>query len=247
MLKSIILCTFLLFTIACSSSKQHISDVNVEYVRASEIYDHEGPSKIQEMIIPYKTEMESEMGLILGYLPEDLIKDRPNSNMGNWFADALLEMSNKYDNQNVDIAIQNYGGLRIPFLAKGEITKGNIYELMPFDNKLIVLDLNATLLQRLLDEIANSGGWPISQGLNFKIDNGKAVAIKFNEMDLDINKTYRVAMPDYIANGGGDCDFLIEIEQKHSGTYIRDVIIEYLSDLKNQNREITIDKSKRIF
>jgi 2',3'-cyclic-nucleotide 2'-phosphodiesterase (5'-nucleotidase family) len=156
-------------------------------------------------------------------------------------------MANKYSTKNVDVALQNYGGFRIPFLPKGPITKGNVYELMPFDNKLVVLELSAGLTRRLIDQMSNDGGWPISKGLNYKIEYGAASDIKIAGNDLDESKTYRIAMPDYVANGGGDCDFLIAIEQEDTGVFIRDIIIEYLLSLQQEGKEIKIDNAKRIF
>ena len=201
---------------------------------------------VHAFIDPYRDEMNSEMMKIIGEMPEDLIKARPNSNMGNWFADALLTEAQRSNPHSIDFAVQNYGGLRIPSLASGPLTKGKIYELMPFDNMLVVLELNAEKTRMLLDKIASLGGWPVSRNLKFRIKDGKAMDILIHNEPLDPNKSYRVAMPDYIANGGDNCDFLIDVPQDNSGIFIREVIIEHLENLQINDQEIVIDKSKRI-
>lgn len=238
----------LIVLLASCQMTQHIADTEITYQRSVSDYDNmSDDNTISEMILPYKDEMDSQMNLVLGTLPEDLKKERPNSNMGNWFCDALLVMAEKYHGSEVDFAIQNYGGLRIPFLGKGNITKANVYELMPFDNQLIVLELNGNQLKDLLDNIASDRGWPISKGLSFKIADGEAEDILVHGENVITDKIYKVALPDYVANGGGGINFLKSIPQFNTGVFIRDVIIEYLEDQKAQSKSLTVDSSKRIF
>lgn len=237
----------ILLLVACKSTELHIADADIEYIRAEKSLDELGRDKeISNLIDPYREELDARMNMVLGELPEDLKKDRPNSNMGNWFCDALLDMSQRYYPGDVDFAIQNYGGLRLPFLGKGEITKSDIFQLMPFDNMLVVLELDANMLQRFLDDIADSNGWPLSRGVEFRIENDKAVDIKIGGKAMDKDRIYKVAMPDYIGNGWGGQEYLGECKQFNSNVYIRDAIIDYLYILLEKNEKITIDNSKRI-
>lgn len=223
----------------------HLSDTENEYKRMDQAVS-ESDTELDDFIDPFRDEMNAEMLKIIGYMPEELIKARPNSNMGNWFTDAMLSEAQRTNPNPVDFAIQNYGGLRIPSLAAGPLTKGSIYELMPFDNMLVVLELNAEKTQLLLNKIASSRGWPVSRNLSFRIQDGKAVDIKIHGKALDENGSYRVAMPDYIANGGDNCDFLTDVPQDNSGLFIREVIIDHLEVLMSNDEEIIIDNSKRI-
>ena len=47
---------------------------------------------------------------------------------------------------------------------------------------------------------------------------------------FDIKKSYRVALPDYTANGGDRCKFLKEEPQIDNDKMIRDLIIEYFEN-----------------
>lgn len=238
-----------LLMVSCSKNMQHLADAEIEYIEANEsiVGSSQTDSGISTIIQPYKDELVDEMSTVLGQLPEDLKKSRPNSNMGNWFCDGLLHMANKYSSNKVDFAIQNYGGLRLPYLNRGPVTVQNIFELMPFDNKLVILAMDETQMQDLLDNIADDGGWPISRGVSFSIEEEKAIDIKINGQPLGNKKTYQVALPDYVANGGGGCHFLKSIPQEDTGYYIRDVFIDYLKDIKEAGKQITVDSSKRIF
>ncbi|MDB4438987.1 5'-nucleotidase C-terminal domain-containing protein [bacterium] len=230
---------------SCISTKQHIADTDITYVRANEDVNV-GSKAIDDMISPYRDQMEDEMNIELGEMPVTLKKGKLNSSMGNWFCDALLVMSNKYSDKPVDFALQNYGGLRIPSISKGIVTKRHIFELMPFDNKLVVLEIDGKTVQMMADNMADHGGAPVSLGLSFTIEEDKAIDVMVNGKPIKSNSTYRVGLPDYVANGGDDSWFLKEIPQFDTGVYIREVMIEYLMDLKAAGKPIIVDKTKRI-
>ncbi len=222
----------------------HLADTNVNYLSTNSFYPTD--KKLEKMIAPYKNELSAEMDKIIGTLDQNLEKTRPNSNLGNWFTDILLTEANKMFFKEVDIALQNYGGFRIPVVNKGPLKKGTIYELMPFDNHLVVVELDGHTMKELVDHMAESNGWPISRNLEFTISNRKATDILIKGKALDLNKTYRVALPDYVATGSGAAKFLSRFELEDSGVFIRDVVIAHLEGLQEENKEITIDNSERI-
>lgn len=235
----------LLLTFTACKTNTFIVDSAASYDRIDYL-DSKEDREVANMIAPYKAEMEEKMNQVVGVLPVDLVKARPNSTMGNWFTDALITETNRIHPEGADFAIQNYGGLRIPSLAKGPITKGNVYEMMPFDNMLVILEMDGATTQRLLDKIAASGGWPVSHQLKMTIRDGKASDIYINDEPFDSNRTYRVAMPDYIANGGDGADFLTLVPQDNSGIFIRDIVLQYLAELERKGEAIIVDSSKRI-
>ena len=118
----------------------------------------------------------------------------------------------------------------MPVVAKGDLTVGDIYEVMPFDNKLVILNLSGDKTLMLLNRIADYGGWPISSNLTFSIEDDKATNIMIKGKPFDIKKSYRVALPDYTANGGDRCKFLKEEPQIDNDKMIRDLIIEYFEN-----------------
>ena len=186
------------------------------------------PEDIVALIDPYKMELDERMAEPIGYVAEAMPKARPESTLGNWLADLLAEQANRLSTQPVDFAIQNYGGIRIPELPAGPLNVGKVYELMPFDNMLVILELDVELLRTFCNQMAADGGWPQSAALRYVINDQQAEDIRINGEPIKSGTTYRVALPDYIANGGGDCDFLVEQEQENTGRLIRDLIIEHV-------------------
>ncbi len=213
------------------SKKQYVyvADIDTDYIRVNK-YSAKEDKTVKDMIAPYKEQLDAEMNVVLGVIADDMVKARPNSNLGNWFADLLQTISNIEFDGYVDFAVQNYGGLRVPVVAKGDLTVGDIYEVMPFDNKLVVLNLSGEKTLLLLNRIADYGGWPISSNLTFSIEDDKATNIMIKGEPFDIKKTYRVALPDYTANGGDKCDFLKGEPQEDNDKMIRDLIVEYFEN-----------------
>ncbi len=204
---------------------QHVADADVSYYRVDEKMAQQD-SAINAWLAPYQSELAAQMAEIIGTVEADLQKDKPNSDLGNWFADALLEEAEKITGRDIDFAVQNYGGLRLPSIPRGPLTTGKIYELMPFDNMLVILEARKGIVQKLLDHIADYGGWPVSSGLGFRIEEGKAVDVTINGQPLSDDKMYAFALPDYIANGGDGSHFLSEAKSTDTGVFIRDAIIE---------------------
>ena len=234
----------LLVSIFGCAKQTYVADIDTSYYRVN--YRNKSDQKLDDMIAPYKNQLDAKMNTVLANNPTELKKSKPNSTLGNWFCDALLEEASKIYGVDIDMAMQNYGGLRVPALPAGDITVGNIYELMPFDNKLVMLELDGKTTQMLLDRIAEKGGWPISHTLSFTSKDGKATDIKIKGEDFDMSKTYTVALADYVANGGDSCFFLKDGKRTDKDIMIRDIIIDHLKNKPESERTINVDTSNRI-
>ena len=226
-------------------SKQiYTADIDTSYYRITK--RNQSDQELDKLIDPYREKLEAKMNEVIAFNQSEMKKERPNSTLGNWFSDALLEEAEKIYGRKIDLAVQNYGGLRVPSLKQGEITVGNIYELMPFDNKLVLLTMDGKLLQQLLDRIAEKGGWPISKTLKFKMNGDKAVDVYIKDVELDHSAKYTVAIADYIANGGDNCFFLEQAEREDNDIMIRDLIIDHLRQKPDSEKTIIADPTLRI-
>ena len=242
-LKNIFLLVLLVSIVGCSK-QVYTADIDTSYYRISK--RNKSDKELDNIIAPYKAQLDAKMNEVIAMNPEEMSKARPSSVLGNWFSDALLEEAIRIYGVDIDMSMQNYGGLRVPSLGKGDVTVGEIYELMPFDNKLVLLELDGMTTKKLLDKIAESGGWPISHTLSMDIDGEMATNIKIRGQDFDINKTYTVALADYIADGGDDCFFLADGKRTDNDLLIRDIIIDHLKNKPEEEKVIVQDKTARI-
>lgn len=219
----------LLFLGSCKPTQSYVADIDTSYKRIGK-WERED-AEMNKLIAPYKAQLSDVMNETLATSDFAMEKGRPNSTLGSWFVDVMEASARKIYGGDIAFATQNYGGIRVTGLNKGPITVSEIYEIMPFDNTLVVIEMNANDIKKLLNLIANKGGWPVSDNLRFSIVKGKAKDILIGGEPLDNNKIYRVAIPDYIANGGDKAFFLKKLKREDNGELLRDILIQYLRDL----------------
>jgi 2',3'-cyclic-nucleotide 2'-phosphodiesterase (5'-nucleotidase family) len=187
---------------------------------------------------PYSKGVRSIMDVVIGTLSTTLELKAPEGTLGNFAADAMLEAAKKNYNRNVDVAIVNYTGLRVDIIPAGPITLGKMYELMPFDNLLVIQQLKGNELQQLLDLIASKNGWPIA-GVVMQIKDGKAVNVTVNGKPLNVSATYVIATTDYTASGGEGINVLKSIRQTSNGYLFRDALVDYVKDKASKGQTIS--------
>lgn len=212
----------LLFLSACAPKIYQMQQYEPHLINISDTIVAE--PKMSQFILTYKGKLDSVMNEVIGQTEVPLTKAQPESTLGNFAADAQLEAGKKLDNL-ATISVVNYGGLRIPFVAKGIITRGKIYEIMPFDNMVTIVEVPGTVLKTLCDHMGLRKGWPIS-GFSYVIKDGKATDIKVGGEPIKENGVYKLVTSDYIANGGDECEFLVPLKKFPSTVFLRDAMID---------------------
>ena len=204
----------------------YVTDVEHLYYRLDTSYVHYSHAGTDSLIGPYKRMLDIRMNSVIGELSEDFIKAQPESLLGNWLGDLLKAGAEKATGKRIDFAVLNYHGIRLPSLQKGPVTLGKIYELLPFDNAMVVVRLDSALLMQLVQKMAARGGWPCSNGLRYVISGNGALDVRLHGEILHSERTYLAAMPDFIADGGDGCEFLIDAPRDNTGIFLRDVVID---------------------
>ena len=194
---------------------------------------------------PYRDSVTRSMDVVVGTAATDMEKARPEGALGNFMVDAMLYGARQKFGTHVDAAFTNYGGIRITQLPKGPVTRGKIFELMPFDNLIVLQQVKGAALQQFLDLTAASGGWPVA-GLTMQIKDKKAVNVRVGGQPLDPTKTYTIANSDYVANGGDDASVFRNIPQQNKGYLLRDALFDYIQALKAEGKNISAHVENRV-
>lgn len=197
------------------------------------------------LLKPYSDNINSTMNTVIAEISETLDKKQPEGPLGDVLVDAMHQMAQKKFNTKIDASFINFGGIRLTTLPKGNLTNGKVYELMPFDNVLVLQQLTGRQLKSFLDHISKRGGWPVA-GLTYDIRNDKAENIKINGVPFSEQGTYTICNSDFVANGGDDCAMLRPIKQLNRNILMRDAFIEYFKDLNTQGKKITAPESNRV-
>ncbi len=198
------------------------------------------------LIQPYKDSVNKSMSNVVAVAGITLEKKQPEGTLGNVLADAMFIMAQRSYKMTIDAAFVNDGGIRLPVIAAGNITRGKIFELAPFDNIIVLQKINGKVLQQFVDHIADQwGGWPAA-GITWQIKNKKAINVMIGGKPLDENKTYLIANNDYVANGGDDCIMLKGIPQINNGLVFRTALLDYFSQLNKEGKTITATIENRV-
>ena len=241
--------SFCFVIVACETesnqqNRGHNIEINQQILSDSSIVKYYQPFK--------KNLEESLMNTPISYSPETYKKNdgELNSTLSTMFADATYEMSNpvfnKMSGKNIDIVLLNNGGIR-SIISKGNISEKTAFELMPFENSIVVLELSGFSIIKMIDYLRKVKlQHPIS-GLQITLNNDYSVnEVKINGVSIENEKKYYVATTDYLLEGGDKMYFLAETTKTTDINYkMRDILIDYFKKydtlkLKSDNRFIRI-------
>lgn len=222
----VILVLFSVLGISSCFTSYHTVKSEHSYIRIDQRITKED-EEIKTLIHPYKQQLEKEMGMVLAELETGLSRQKPESTLGNLIADILHDQAELLTGEEIDFAVQNYGGIRIGQVPAGPVTKGKIYEVMPFENFLVVLEVPGKDLILFAKKMIEYGGWPVSYGIRINGKENNLTNLEIGGKPVIEDQVYRVAMPDYIADGGDNCFFLVDKPRVNTGQLIRDVLVNW--------------------
>ncbi|HRH10362.1 MAG TPA: 5'-nucleotidase [Bacteroidia bacterium] len=198
-------------------------------------------SVIDDSLRRFKKKVDAETSRIIGVSDKALTKQGDECNLGNFVCDALYSGAVKHYSVIPDIVVVNRGGLRTD-LPEGEIRVLNVFELMPFENELVILRMKGAELNGLIEKI-HEKKHPF-RGMKLKEE--KRAEILIGEKLLDQKKEYSIATSDYLAEGGDGFIFFTSAKMEtKKGIKIRDAIIEYCEKETEAKRKITANKDGR--
>ncbi len=156
--------------------------------------------------------------------------------MGNLVADAMLA---RVAGQGIAVAIQNGGGLRASIDA-GDVTMGEVLEVLPFQNTLSTFRVGGATLREALEngvsQMEEGGGrFPQVAGMSFTVDPARPVGERVSQISvggepLDPAATYGVVSNNYVRNGGDGYAMFLDAEDAYDyGPDLAQVTAEYLA------------------
>lgn len=246
---SLIISTFLLLP-ACRQSEIP-RDVTGELILLDSINVPDPDLRIDSIIGTYRSELDKEMNQVLAHSPFAMRKASPEGLLNNFVADLVFEVASELyepaDGKAIDFCLLNYGGLRTS-LPQGAITRSRVFELMPFENEMVVLTLSGEKTLELFEYVARGEqGMPVS-GVRIGIKNRQLGSLQVQGKDLDLNRNYKVVTSDYLAEGGDRMRFFLDpINTEMIGMRIRDAIILYMEREEVSGRELFAELDGRIF
>ena len=229
---------FLTFFFVASCSKQNYNVTKIEGKRIAITEKENQVLEIENFIKPYREHINSDLDSILAYCPETLDKSsgKWQTTIGNLMADVTLSRGNivfqSQEKKNIDICLLNSGGIR-SILPKGNVTARTAFEIMPFENSLVVIALKGDQIIEMVDFfIAEKKSHPLA-GVTFTIDKNKvAKNILVQGKPVQKETVYYVGTNDYLSNGGDNMNFFKKGVQKFDLQYkLRNILIDYFKEV----------------
>ncbi|MBL4939756.1 MAG: 5'-nucleotidase C-terminal domain-containing protein [Lutibacter sp.] len=234
--------TIILF-FSCKNEPQHLVIIKGKQLPITE--EITSSKAIETVIEPFKKKVKKEMNVVLSFAPKDLNRHdgKLESSLGNLMADLCQEKANLVFNtktgKNIDFAMFNFGGIRAG-ISKGEITTRNAFQLMPFENNLVVVELSSEKIIELVNYLINEKrAHPLSKDITLVITkNGYDLRIK--NSPIENSKTYFVLTSDYLQKGGDNMKFFNNPISLFKTDYkVRNAIIDYLKE--NDTIKVKLD------
>ena len=187
-------------------------------------------SNLKQMVEYYKEMIKSEYDIKIGYTSVPFKRSRTGESIiGTYFADAVREVI------DADVGIINSSSLRKDIL-QGDITKLNIYEVIPFRNYICAFKIRGTDLRKIIKKYVES----LKEGrVNLNISNvrgtwkrGKKKAsinkIYIGQEILDDNKIFTVGTIDYVLDQAARYLGFIPDNIEKTNYLFFDVIVDYI-------------------
>lgn len=201
--------------------------------------------KIAALIEPYQQQVTRQMTEIIGTVPVAITKNPGESPLGNFVADIQRQRATAATGKAIDVGVITNGGLRTPSIAAGPLTLGGIFELMPFENEMVVLDAPGPVMQQLFDYSARIK-MAIS-GATYSVSaDGKPSNIVIGGQPFNLAQTYTVAISDYLAGGGDNMVFFKTIKPRGTGILLRTAIADHIRQLTKAGKPVEAKVEGRV-
>lgn len=192
---------------------------------------------VEALIAPYRAKMgqvlDRRIGTAVGTFSRYSGQDRESS-LNNLIADATLSAARKLD-PTVAFGLSSSGTPR-NFITEGPIRVEDVYYALPFDNKLVIVEgkgqviLDMLSTQRRQSDNRRHAVANVTYSLNPAT--GAISDVLIGGQPFDPNRTYKVAVNDYMADGGSGFSMIPSLKRTRTNLLQRDALIAHIEATK---------------
>jgi 2',3'-cyclic-nucleotide 2'-phosphodiesterase (5'-nucleotidase family) len=210
---------------------------------------------LEKMLTPYSTKVRA-LEVVIGKLDVELKKGSVGAgNLGNFVTDGMRVQSSAKLGRPVLLVITNSGGLRKNTIAAGDLRAADIFELLPFENALVEVDLSGAQLLQLLNVVVSGGDALSGAHIKYRMNaNNRPELVSASlldsqgrETDIDPKATYTIVTIDYLVKlASGRYTILQEGKNvRPLGVTIRDALMDYVKAETDAGRSIKASLDNR--
>ena len=203
---------------------------------------------VEKLLTPYVAKVRA-LETVIGKLDGDLKKASVGGGtLGNFVTDGIRIQSSAKVGKPVLLAVTNSGGLRKNTITAGELRVADIFELLPFENALVKIDLTGEELLKLLSVVVSSGDAWSGARINIRMNEQKRpemVSARLlnasgGEMEIDPKATYSLVTIYYLMKLGGGRYSILQSAKNVTplGVTLRDALMDYVKNETAAGRQI---------
>lgn len=249
-IKHFVIFITLIVVVSCKNDAVQLTEIKGKQIPVDTTYT--GNDSIEKYIAPFRSRINEVLDSTLAYAPQPLLLNdgKRNTSMGNLMADIVFEETapifNSRTGKELDFVVLNAGGVR-SIISQGNVSARNAYEVMPFENYIVVVELSGSAARKLIDFVAKSSRpHPVSR-LQILTDKNRSLeSVNIKGQPFDESRNYYVATSDYLVNGGPSVGFFDEIVSTTEIDYLlRNAIIDHLKKVDTLKSEVD-DRIKQL-
>jgi 5'-nucleotidase len=203
-------------------------------------------AQVATLVARYRAEVATILDEVVGEAETALTSERRECPMGNLVSDVMRDAA------GATFAFTNPGGLRASIDA-GPITYSEVYEVMPFDNTIVVYALSGLEVIQLLEQAASDGSFLHASGLRYAIDASRpsgsriTVAAQTGGKPIIPDTVYPVAVNSFMAQGGDGLSMLVgRPDARETGILIRNALLDRIRAEARAGRRVSARVEQRI-
>ena len=238
-----------LLAVSCAPERYCVAGVQRSRIVIDSRYDATPDREAESFLAPYRAAVDSLMSPVMGTAACDMGRQRPESPLSNLLSDILVWSSQRFGEQP-DFAVYNMGGIRAT-ISKGDVTRGDILDIAPFDNKICFLTLKGSDVLELFRQIAQVGGEGVSGSVRLVITkDGRLLSSSVGGKQIDPAASYRVTTIDYLAQGNDHLEAFKKktefVSPKSDENNARFLIEDYFKAMKAEGKSVDAKVEGRI-
>lgn len=203
---------------------------------------------VEAVTSPYSAKVRA-LDVVIGSLKGDLRTGGVGANsMGYFVADALRWAAASLSPHQFVLAVTNGGGLRKNLITAGELRATDVFELLPFENRLIDVEVSGAQLLDLLKRVTNARDAQSGARIHFRWNDqnrpefisAKLIDKSGHEADINPNSTYSIVIIDYLLKVGSGNYAVFQDSKKITPLNLttRDAVTNYVKSLTAAGQKI---------
>ena len=229
-----------------------LEGVKCELISKKQIDELKIPAdnKVLNLIENIQKEQEERFGEVIVHT--DIVLDGERNDVRTGTTNLTKALAKAlYEHTNADGVILNGGTIRTSIKA-GDVTRLDIINVIPFENIIVTKRVTGHEIKKALEEgvayyPVESGGFPDMAGMTYKFDplkpkGSRIVSITKDGQDIDMDKTYVIAMSDYLGKGGDGYPFS-DIPVLKEYDRVNEVFNKYLAkgDITEDKNDVMVE------